>query len=162
MKPTIVLAEDARRISLYDVAFCYGVGAAQTDGALSMLEVTIPPRTLIKPHAHGREDEFTLVLEGSVGARLGDETAERITAGSWLVKPRSIPHAMWNVGDTPARILEVVTPGGIERYFEEIAPILREHGPDWTKRYEALGEEYGLTILDDWTDQLSAKYGITL
>lgn len=162
MKPRIVHAEDAHRISLYDVAFRYGVGAAETNGALSMLEVTVPPRTLIKPHAHGREDEFTLVLEGSVGARLGDETVERIAAGSWLVKPRSIPHAMWNVGDTPARILEVVAPGGIERYFEEIAPVLREHGPDWTQRYESLADEYGLTILDDWTDELKARYGITL
>ena len=162
MKPRIVQADDSQKISLYDVAFRYGIGAEESDGGLSMLEVTVPPRTLIKPHIHGREDEFTLVLEGAVGARLGDETVEHIGAGSWLVKPRSIPHAMWNVGDTPARILEVVTPGGIERYFEQIAPILKEHGPDWTKRYQALGEEYGLTILDDWTDELKAKYGVTL
>ena len=162
MKPTIVHADDSHRISLYDVTFRYGVGASETDGALSLLEVTIPPRTLIKPHAHGREDEFTLVLEGAVGARLGDETVEHIGEGSWLVKPRSIPHAMWNVGDTPARILEVVAPGGLESYFEQIAPILREHGPDWTKRYEALADEFGLTILDDWTDELKAKYGVTL
>ena len=162
MKPTIVHADDSQRISLYDVPFRYGIGAAETDGALSMLEVSIPPRTLIKPHVHGREDEFTLVLEGAVGARLGDETVEHIGAGSWLVKPRSIPHAMWNVGDAPARILEVVAPGGLESYFEQIAPILREHGPEWTKRYEALAEQFGLTILDDWTDELKAKYGVTL
>ena len=162
MRPKVVHAGEDHRISLYDVAFRYGVGAAESDGALSMLEVVIPPRTLIKPHAHGREDEFTLVLEGSVGARLGDETVEHIVAGSWLVKPRSIPHAMWNVGDAPARILEVVAPGGIEGYFEAIAPVLREHGPDWTRRYQALADEYGLTILDDWTDELKAKYGVTL
>ena len=162
MKPRVVHAGEERRIELYDVVFRYGIGSDETDGTLSMLEVTIPPRTLIKPHAHGREDEFTLVLEGSVGARLGDETVEAITAGSWLVKPRSIPHAMWNVGDVPARILEVVAPGGIERYFEQIAPVLREHGPDWTRRYQALADEFGLTILDDWTDELKAKYGVTL
>ena len=69
---------------------------------------------------------------------------------------------MWNLSDEPARVLEVVMPGGLERYFEEIAPVLREHGPDWTKRYNALAEAYGLTILDDWTDELKAKYGITL
>lgn len=162
MVPKVVRPEEARRISLYDVVFRYGIGSDETDGALSMLEVTIPPRTLVKPHMHTREDEFTLILDGAVGARLGQETIEEIPAGSWLAKPRSVPHAMWNVGAEPARILEVVIPGGIERYFEEIAPVLTQHGPDWTKRYEALAEEYGLEIINDWSDELQARYGITL
>ncbi|MEP7081711.1 MAG: cupin domain-containing protein [Chloroflexota bacterium] len=162
MIPKVVRPDEARRISLYDVVFRYGIGSADTDGKLSMLEVTIPPRTLVKPHMHTLEDEFTLILEGAVGARLGKDTVEEIPAGSWLSKPRSVPHAMWNVGAEPARILEVVMPGGIERYFEQIAPILMEHGPDWTRRYDALAEEYGLEILDDWSDELQARYGITL
>ena len=162
MIPRVVRPDEAHEVSLYDVQFRYGIGSVETDGSLSMLEVTIPPRTLVKPHIHSLEDEYTLVLAGSVGARLGDETVEEMPAGGWLVKPRSVPHAMWNVGDAPVRILEVVVPGGIERYFEQIAPILKEHGPDWTKRYKALGDEFGLTILDDWTDELKARYGITL
>jgi quercetin dioxygenase-like cupin family protein len=160
--PKIVRSDEASHIALYDVVFRYGIGADDSDGGLSMLEVTIPPRTLVKPHIHTREDEYTLILAGSVGVRLGDETVEEVPAGSWLVKPRDVPHAMWNVGDEPVRILEVVTPGGIERYFEQIAPVLKEHGPDWTQRYRALGVEFGLTILDDWSDELKAKYGITL
>lgn len=162
MIPKVVRPDEARRISLYDVVFRYGIASAETDGKLSMLEVTIPPRTLVKPHMHTLEDEYTLILDGTVGARLGDETVEQIPPGSWLVKPRSVPHAMWNISDEPARILEVVMPGGIERYFEQIAPILTEQGPDWTKRYYALAEEYGLEILDDWSNELKARYGITL
>ncbi len=162
MVPKVVRPEEARRIALYDVVFRYGIGSEESDGTLSMLEVTIPPRTLVKPHMHTREDEFTLILDGAVGARLGTDTIEEIPAGSWLSKPRSVPHAMWNVGTEPARILEVVMPGGLERYFEEIAPVLTQHGPDWTKRYEALAEEYGLEILNDWSDELQSRYGITL
>ena len=162
MVPKVTLADDSKRIPLYDVLFRYAVGATESDGTLSMLEVTVPARTLIKPHMHTREDEFTLVLEGNVSARLGDEIVETIPAGSWLVKPRSIPHAMWNVTAAPARILEVVMPGGLESYFEQIAPVLMEHGPDWTKRYDALAEEFGLTILNDWTDELKERYGVTL
>lgn len=162
MEPRIVRPSDSRHISLYDVKFRYGIGAEESGGSISMLEVTIPPKTLVKPHAHGREDEFTLVLDGAVGARLGDETVEEIPAGSWLVKPRGVPHAMWNVTDQPARILEVVTPGGLERYFEQLAPVLTQRGPEWTQRYSALTEEFGLTILDDWSNELQAKYGITL
>ena len=103
-----------------------------------------------------------MILSGKVGARLGDETVEEIRAGSWLVKPRSVPHAMWNVTEEPVRILEVVLPGGIEHYFEQIAPVLTEQGPDWTKRYYALAEEFGLIILDDWSNELKARYSITL
>lgn len=162
MLPKVVRPDGAHHISLYEVRFAYGVASDETDGGLAMLEVTVPARTLVKPHMHTLEDEYSLILSGSVGVRLGDETIDEIPAGSWLVKPRSVPHAMWNVTDDPARILEVVVPGGIERYFEQLAPILKEHGPEWTKRYSALAEEFGLTILDDWSDELKARYGITL
>jgi quercetin dioxygenase-like cupin family protein len=162
VEPKIIRPDEASSVRLKEVVFRYGIGTDQTGGLLSMLEVTIPPRTLIKPHMHTHEDEFSLVLAGPIGVRAGDETTEEIPTGSWLVKPRSVPHAMWNVADQPARVLEVVAPGGLERYFEAIAPVLREHGPDWTKRYDALAEQYGLTILDDWSDELQARYGITL
>lgn len=162
MKPTVILAKESSHLQLYDVAFRWGIGADQTDGALSLLEVTIPPRTLIKPHMHTREDEFSLVLSGSIGVRTGDDTVEQVPAGSWLIKPRNVPHAMWNVSDEPARILEVVTPGGLEGYFEKIAPILRAHGPEWTARYDEAAEEYGLEILNEWSNELQEKYGITL
>lgn len=162
MEPRVIRPDEARSVQLKEVVFRYGIGTTETDGALSMLEVTIPPRTLIKPHVHTREDEFSLVLAGSIGVRSGDDTIEEIPTGSWLVKPRSVPHAMWNLGDESARVLEVVMPSGLERYFEEIEPVLRNHGPEWTKRYAELAEAYGLTILDDWSDELQAKYGITL
>lgn len=162
MQPRVIRPDDEHRVQLYDVGFRYGIASAETDGRLAMLEVTIPPRTLIKPHLHTREDEFSLVLSGQIGARMGDETVEVIPAGSWLAKPRDLPHAMWNLGDEPARVLEVVLPAGLERYFEEVAPILQEHGPDWTRRYNELADAFGLTILDDWTDELKERYRITL
>ena len=162
MEPKVILPDESQTLRLNDVVFRWGIGAAESDGAVSILEVTIPPRTLIKPHAHSREDEFSYVLAGPIGVRSAEATVDEVPTGSWLVKPRSVPHAMWNVSDQPARVLEIVMPGGLERYFEGIAPILKEHGPDWTRRYRALGEEYGLDILDDWPDELKARYGITL
>jgi quercetin dioxygenase-like cupin family protein len=162
MQPRIVRPDEAHSLSLYDVQFRYGISGAETDGSLALLEVTIPPRTLVKPHAHSKEDEFSLVLSGRIGVRLGDDTTEELPAGSWLAKPRSVPHAMWNVADEPARVLEVVMPAGLERYFQELAPILHEHGPEWTQRYSELAERFGLTILDDWSTELQERYGITL
>jgi quercetin dioxygenase-like cupin family protein len=162
VEPKIIRPDEARSVLLKNTLFRYGIGANETDGRLSMLEVTIPPRTLIKPHTHTNEDEFTLVLAGPIGLRSGAETVEEVPTGTWLVKPRAVPHAMWNLADEPARVLEVVMPGGLEHYFEQIEPVLREHGPEWTKRYAALADEYGLTILDEWSNELQATYGITL
>lgn len=162
MEPQVVVPSASRTVRLYETLFRWGIGAPETDGALSILEVTIPPRTLIKPHAHTREDEFSLVLEGTIGVRTGDDTVEEVPAGSWLIKPRSVPHAMWNRGERSARVLEVVMPGGLERYFEEIEPILKNRGPEWTERYRQAAERYGLEILDDWSDELKARYSITL
>lgn len=162
MESKVILPDESQSLRLKDVVFRWGIGADESNGAVSILEVTIPPRTLIKPHAHTREDEFSYVMAGPIGVRAGDATVEEIPTGSWLIKPRSIPHAMWNLGDQAARVLEIVMPGGLERYFQEIEPVLREHGPDWTRRYDALAEEYGLDILDDWSNELQARYGITL
>lgn len=162
MEARVVLPDESQSVRLKEVIFRWGIGAAESDGAVSILEVVIPPRTLIKPHTHTREDEFSYVLTGPIGVRTADATVEEVPMGSWLMKPRTVPHAMWNLGEQEARVLEIVMPGGLERYFQEIEPVLREHGPDWTRRYDALAEEYGLDILDDWSNELQAKYGITL
>ena len=34
------------------------------------------------------------------------------------------PHAFWNAGDEPARLLELISPAGFEHYFRELAPLL--------------------------------------
>ncbi len=162
MRPALHEAPHQRTVALYGVEFVFRLETANTDGRAAVLEVTIPPRTLVKPHQHSMEDELSLVLSGRVGARIGDATFEEVAAGSSIVKPRDIPHAMWNVTDEPARILEIVMPAGLEEYFTELAPILHQHGPEATERFDQLATRYGLTILDDWTDELEARYQITL
>lgn len=156
-----VQPQGGESISLYGVRFTYKVLAEDTGGALSVLETVIPPRTLVKPHSHSREDEFSLVLHGPVGVRLGDREFEA-PSGSYLVKPRGVPHALWNAGPEPATVVEILSPAGFERYFQELAPILQHSGPEWTERYRALGEAYGITVLDDWTDELEARYAVRL
>jgi quercetin dioxygenase-like cupin family protein len=148
-----------KTIMLFAVRFDYKVTSADSGGALAALEVTIPPRTLVKPHNHSREDEFTVVLAGTVGARVGDRVVEA-GAGASMVKPRGTPHAMWNLGPEPARVLEVVSPGGLEDYFEELAPVLRAKAPP--SEYDALAERYGLTIQNDWIEELERTYKVKL
>lgn len=160
-RPAGALARgDAASLSLYGVLFRFVLRAEETGGALAIVEVEIPPRTLVKPHRHRNEDEYTLVLSGTLGVRLGDE---ELTAGpgTYLRKPRGLAHAIWNPGGETARIAEILVPGGFERYFEEIEPIL-EHGQGDADAYAALAERYGVEVLDDWTNELEAAHGVAL
>ena len=63
------------------------------------------------------------MLEGRFGVQLGDEVLEA-GPGDLLVKPRGVPHAFWNAGDTPGRLLELISPAEFEHYFRELAPLL--------------------------------------
>ena len=44
--------------------------------------------------------------------------------GDLLCKPRGVPHAFWNAGDAPARLLELISPAGFENYFRALALLL--------------------------------------
>ena len=82
----------------------------------------IGPGILAPPHIHTREDEFSYVLEGEIGARIGDEEVHA-TAGCYVLKPRNIWHTFWNPGPRPARIIEIISPAGFERFFAELAAL---------------------------------------
>ena len=95
-----------------------------TGGAFSLVEHPLPPRALGAPlHTHHNEDEYSFVLQGRFGVQLGDDTLEA-GPGDLLFKPRGVPHAFWNAGDEPARLLELISPAGFEHYFRELAPLL--------------------------------------
>jgi mannose-6-phosphate isomerase-like protein (cupin superfamily) len=79
------------------------VEGAQSGGTFALVEHPIGPRVLAAPlHTHEREDEYTYVLEGEIGVQVGDEV-HVARPGDLVFKPRGIPHAFWNAGDTPAR-----------------------------------------------------------
>lgn len=97
------------------------ISAEESGGGFSLVEHPIPARHLAAPvHRHHDEDEYSFVLEGTFGAMLGDQfvTAE---AGDLVFKPRGQWHTFWNAGDGPCRILEIISPGGFERYFTDLA-----------------------------------------
>ena len=159
VNPTLVAPEEGKIVTLFGVRFRYKIESADSGGSLAVLEVEIPAKTLVKPHSHSREDEYSLVLAGTVGVRLGDRILEA-GQGAYLVKPRGTPHAMWNADDTPAKVIEILSPGGMEAYFEELAPTLARHAPP--AEYYGLAEKYGITIEDDWIPDLERTYGVKL
>src|SRR5690625_7162237 len=77
-------------------------------------EHPLPPRTLAAPlHRHSREAEYSYVIEGIMGVRLGPDMVEA-EAGSLAFKARGQWHTFWNAGEGPCRVLEVIALGGFE------------------------------------------------
>jgi mannose-6-phosphate isomerase-like protein (cupin superfamily) len=86
----------------------------------SLVEHPMSAHALAAPlYKHAREDEYSYILEGSVGALLGDNVIIGKT-GDLIFKPRNQWHTFWNAGDTPARILEIISPAGFEKFFQEL------------------------------------------
>src|SRR5262249_38603213 len=118
VSPKMVAPGEGKTVMLFGVRFSYKVASGDCGGSLAVLAVEVPAKTRVKPHRHAREDEFSLVLGGTVGARVGDRVLEA-GPGTYLVKPRGIPHALWNAASAPAKVVEILCPGGLESYFEE-------------------------------------------
>ena len=97
------------------------IDGAEADQRFSLVEHPMSPRALAAPlHRHHREDEYSWIIEGRVGALLGDEVVVG-GPGDLVFKPRDQWHTFWNAGDEPARILEIISPAGFERFFEELS-----------------------------------------
>jgi mannose-6-phosphate isomerase-like protein (cupin superfamily) len=138
----------------------YLVDSADTDGRFSLIEHRIPPRTLAAPmHTHEREDEYSYVLSGRMGAQIGDEVVEA-GPGELVVKPRSVPHAFWNAGDDETVLLELISPGAFGEYFAELAPHLGGDGPPDFEKLAEIQQRYALTMDFDSIGPLVEQHGL--
>src|SRR6476661_109825 len=93
---------------------------AATNGMVSVAEPPFDVGGLVPPHLHHREDEYSIVTEGRIGFRSGEREVV-LGAGGYITKPRGEVHAMWNAGDVPARMIEIISPAGFERFFRELS-----------------------------------------
>jgi len=134
----------------------------QTSGSFSLVEHPLGPGRLLAPmHTHRHEDEYSFVLEGEITAQIGAEVVTA-PAGTLILKPRGVPHTVWNAGAQPARILEIISPAGFENYFVELAELLAQPGPPDIERIGALAHRYGLEFDFSTLAELSQKYKVSL
>lgn len=127
-------------------------------GGFSLVEHLLPPRTLAAPlHRHSREDEYSYVLEGRIGAHFGGEEIVG-HAGDLIVKPRGEWHTFWNAGDAPARILEIISPGGFEQAFREMHALGEALDPE---TMAGIAARYGVDVDFDRTAPLIERHWLT-
>jgi mannose-6-phosphate isomerase-like protein (cupin superfamily) len=91
-----------------------------TGGAMAILDTVSPAGSGPPLHVHHDADEAFVVLSGDVEFRVAGETFLRGPGGAVFV-PRGVEHTFRVVSDIASRHLVILTPGGFEAFFAEMA-----------------------------------------
>lgn len=124
------------------------VETGESGGRFALIEHRLVPNALAAPmHLHTREDEFSFILEGKVGAYV-DGTELVAHTGDLVAKPRGQWHTFWNAGNSTARVLEIISPAGLENLFRllDTSPELYE-----PEKLIPLADHYGAKVDFDAT-----------
>jgi quercetin dioxygenase-like cupin family protein len=137
------------------------ITAQQTSGAFSIVEMMYPPGNFTPPHRHAKTDEVGYVLEGELGFMVAEEDF-RVGAGSFVVRPKGVPHAIWNITDRPAKLLDMYTPAGFEAYFQELASLASGSKPPTMEAIFEAGLRHDTVFMPELAPRLIQKFGLKL
>jgi mannose-6-phosphate isomerase-like protein (cupin superfamily) len=161
MSAKVLAPGDGKAGSLGSIGARFMVGSKESGGGFSLVEHPMPPRALGAPlHRHHREDEYSFVLEGRMGALLGDDVVEA-GPGELVFKPRGEWHTFWNAGEEPCRVLEIISPGGFEGYFEELVDLGGGLAAS-PEQMAALCERYALEMRPETIPELLERFGLRI
>jgi mannose-6-phosphate isomerase-like protein (cupin superfamily) len=127
-------------------------GSEHTSGTFTLVEAVTPPGSGPLPHIHHREDKTFYVLEGELEFMVAEDDILKVGAGSCVYIQKGVLHSYKNLGARPARYLGVITPAGIEKFFEEVSvPALDRSSPppyeqEDLDRLIASAPKYGVEI----------------
>ncbi|MCP3462632.1 cupin domain-containing protein [Bradyrhizobium sp. CCGUVB23] len=159
LAPKVVGPHDGKAGFLGSIGVRFMIDGAEASNRFSLVEHPMSAHALAAPmHRHAREDEYSYVLEGSIGALLGDSVVIG-KPGDLVFKPRNQWHTFWNAGDKPARILEIISPAGFENFFRELVDL----GGVAKAHPQALGElcgRYELEMDPNSIPKLIERFGV--
>jgi quercetin dioxygenase-like cupin family protein len=159
MAAKVVGPRDGRAGFLGSIGVRFMIDGAEAAEKFSLVEHPMSARALAAPlHRHTREDEYSYVLEGRMGALLGDDVLVA-TQGDLVFKPRNQWHTFWNAGDAPARILEIISPAGFERFFAELVDLGGVAGAS-PEIFGGLCARYGLDMDPQSVPGLIERFGL--
>src|SRR6476646_9762509 len=159
MTPTIIGPTDGKAGFLGSIGVRFMIDGHESDERLSLVEPPMSPRALAAPlHRHTREDEYSYVVSGRMGALLGDDVVEA-GPGDLVFKPRNQWHTFWNAGDEPCYILEIISPAGFEDFFAELVD-MGGVGAAEPEQLQALNARYGLEMRPETVPELLERFGL--
>jgi mannose-6-phosphate isomerase-like protein (cupin superfamily) len=157
--PKIVGPKDGKAGFLGSIGVRFMIDGVDADDRFSLVEHPMSPHALAAPlHRHTREDEYSYIVKGRMGALLGDDVVYA-EAGDLVYKPRNQWHTFWNAGDEPAYILEIISPAGFEDFFKELSDMggVANAAPETLLE---LNERYGLEMQPDTIPGLVERFGV--
>lgn len=119
-----------------------------TGGAYALIHALVPLGSGPPPHIHRREDETFYVLEGELTFQVDGRTFTA-SGGSFVTLPKGTLHSFLNTGPTPAKMLILVHPSGLEKFFAEVGKAAgdeTEPPPPDIAKLLAIAPRYGLEI----------------
>ena len=139
--PLIVRAGTARSIKLGPDPWCFLAAGNDTDDRFDLIHGSISYLQGPPLHVHEHQDDTFYVLEGVLTIQVGDEIVE-LHPGDVASAPKGTPHTFTNVYQDIARVINVMTPGGLDRCLEEYAAIMGT--PPDPARFT---QEHGITMV---------------
>lgn len=133
----------------------------QTSGGFSIVEFLASPGFFTPPHLHETIDELSYVVEGELGVMVGEEDFQ-VGAGSFVVRPRGVPHALWNVTDRPVRLLDMYTPAGHERLIEDGAKLSSTTPPPTPEQLSEFARRHDTIFRPELAPRLMQTYGLKM
>ena len=159
--PRIITPDDGTDGFLGSIGVRFMIDGDQAVRRFSLVEHPMSPRALAAPlHLHTREDEYSYVLEGRMGALLGDDVVEA-GPGDLVFKPRDQWHTFWNAGDETCRILEIISPAGFEDFFRELDGLGGALAAD-PEDLAQLNGRYGLEMRPETVPELLERFGLEI
>jgi quercetin dioxygenase-like cupin family protein len=149
----VVAMQEGATYRVADALVIVKAVGAETNGSYALFEIHTAPGQGMPAQRQRYEDSAFWVLEGTYTFLL--DTQERaLEAGAYVYVPRGILHAVRNSGATPARLLVLVTPGGIhERFFAEVGERITDPRPHATPagrptlpQLVSVARKYGIEI----------------
>jgi len=150
-KPITKGANDGESLSVVGDTYRILVGARDTQGAFSTIDMLIPPGGGPGPHAHPDIEESFYVIEGEIEfkSEAGPYTAKK---GDFVNIPKGgLIHSFKNKTEEVAHMLCIVVPSGLDAFFEEIGKPVEngaflphpEMNPDYAQKLKETAEKYG-------------------
>ena len=145
MNPMIVPIDGGKAVNILGIPMFIRLKGSDTLGIISAVESHDVPGGGPPPHIHHREDETFQILEGEYEFTVGGKSfiAKK---GTTIFAPRGIPHTYRYLGQTPGRLMCIITPAGFDGFFEEIGAMSPQQQQDIPRVLE-IAAKFGMEIL---------------
>ena len=145
MQPIHTPATGGKNVNVLGIPMVIRIHGRDTGGVVSAVESHDVPGGGPPPHIHHREDETFQVLEGEYEFTVAGKTFIA-KEGATIFAPRGIPHTYRYLGQTPGRLMCLITPAGFEGFFEDIGALSPQQQQDLPRVLD-IAKKYELEVL---------------